>query len=287
MRPSRIIRYPIDIISVLVVLSTLSLQVFALIRNWPWYAVILIVLMLRQVSLVEHNHAHLTIFTARFSNILLGWLCHLSTGVPLDTYRVHHVISHHRHNNQFGSSERDWSSIFGFKGSRLPDRPVSKAYYVASFPLIAHCETLLWFLRSPTSPLARGFVVSMAVVGSASTFLAWLNAAGFVTFFLLPWTVLLFGMGYNNYDHHVGCKMTNKYDSANNFLNFYYTVLSFNEGYHVAHHLNPGLHWSRLSHFHYDVVESRLSEPRGAFPRDQQLTSRSFLPTPEVPGQVE
>jgi len=82
MRPSRIIRYPIDIISVLVVLSTLSLQVFALIRNWPWYAVILIVLMLRQVSLVEHNHAHLTIFTARFSNILLGWLCHLSTGVP-------------------------------------------------------------------------------------------------------------------------------------------------------------------------------------------------------------
>ena len=38
MRPSRIIRYPIDIISVLVVLSTLSLQVFALIRNWPWYA---------------------------------------------------------------------------------------------------------------------------------------------------------------------------------------------------------------------------------------------------------
>jgi hypothetical protein len=77
------------------------------------------------------------------------------------------------------------------------------------------------------------------------------------TFFLLPWTVLLFGMGYNNYDHHVGCKMTNKYDSANNFLNFYYTVLSFNEGYHVAHHINPGLHWSRLAHFHYDVVERR------------------------------
>jgi hypothetical protein len=77
MRPSRIIRYPVDLISVLVVLSTVSLQVFAVIRNWPWYAVILIVLLLRQVSLVEHNHAHLTIFTARFSNILLGWLCHL------------------------------------------------------------------------------------------------------------------------------------------------------------------------------------------------------------------
>ena len=33
MRPSRIIRYPVDLISVLVVLSTLSLQVFALMRD--------------------------------------------------------------------------------------------------------------------------------------------------------------------------------------------------------------------------------------------------------------
>ena len=250
MRASRIIRYPIDIISVLVVLSTLSLQLFALMRNWPWYAVILILLMLRQLSLVEHNHAHLTIFPSRWANILLGWLCHLSSGVPLDTYRVHHVISHHRHNNRFDSSGRDWSSIFGFRGACLPDRPVGKAYYVASFPFIAHGETLLWFLRAPTSPLARGFFVSMAIVSPASFFLAWLNPTGFLTFFLVPWAMLLFGMGYNNYDHHIGCKLNNKYDSANNFLNFYYTVLSFNEGYHVAHHINPGLHWSQLPRYH-------------------------------------
>jgi fatty acid desaturase len=104
MRASRIIRYPIDIISVLVVLSTVSLQLFALLRDWPWYAVLPILLMLRQVSLVEHNHAHLTIFPTRFASILLGWLCHLSSGVPLDTYRVHHVMSHHRYNNRFDSS---------------------------------------------------------------------------------------------------------------------------------------------------------------------------------------
>lgn len=287
MRASRIIRYPIDIISVLVVLSTLSIQLFALTLNWPWYAVILILLMLRQVSLVEHNHAHLTIFPSRFANILLGWLCHLSTGVPLDTYRVHHVISHHRYNNRFGSSGRDWSSIFGFRGTRLPDRPVGKAYYVASFPFIAHGETLLWFLRAPTSKLTRGFFISMGIVGSASVFLAWLNAAGFVTFFLLPWTVLLFGMGYNNYDHHIGCNMTNKYDSANNFLNFYYTVLSFNEGYHVAHHSHPGLHWSLLPRYHDEVERSRLTESFETPPRAAQVICKSFSPAPEYPGEAD
>ena len=285
MRASRIIRYPIDMISVLVVLSTLSLQLFALLSNWPWYAVIPILLMLRQVSLVEHNHAHLTIFPTRFANIFLGWLCHLSSGVPLDTYRVHHVMSHHRYNNRFDSSGRDWSSIFGFRGARLPDRPVGKAYYVASFPFIAHSETLLWFLRSPASKLARGFFVSMAIVGSVSVFLAWLNTAGFVTFFVLPWVVLLFGMGYNNYDHHVGCNMSSKYDSANNFLNFYYTVLSFNEGYHVAHHFNPSVHWSLLPDVHNAVERDRLNESLEVFPRAAQPTNRSFSPAHNYPGQ--
>jgi beta-carotene hydroxylase len=287
MQASRFIRYPIDIISVLVVFSTLSLQLVALLRNWPWYTVILILLMLRQVSLVEHNHAHLTIFPTRFANILLGWLCHLSSGVPLDTYRVHHVISHHRYNNRFDSSGRDWSSIFGFRGARLPDRPVGKAYYVASFPFIAHGESLLWFLRAPSAQLTRGFFVSMAIVGPASILLAWLNPTGFLIFFLIPWIVLLFGMGYNNYDHHIGCKLTNGHDSANNFLNFYYTVLSFNEGYHVAHHFNPSLHWSLLPRYHDVVERARLNESLEAFPRAAQLSSRGFSPAPEYTGQAE
>lgn len=286
MRASSIIRYPIDIISVLVALSTLSLQLFALQRNWPWYTSLLIIVMLRQVSLVEHNHAHLTIFRRRSANILLGWLCHLSSGVPLNTYRVHHVISHHRYNNRFDSSGRDWSSIYGFRGARLPDQPVAKAYYVASFPFIAHGETLLWFLRAPNSQLTRGFFVSMAVVSTASVFLIWLNAVGFITFFLVPWAVLLFGMGYNNYDHHVRCEMTNEYDSANNFLNFYYTFLSFNEGYHIAHHFNPGLHWSLLPQLN-EVLERSRNESVEVFPRPKPVTNRNFSPAPECPVQVE
>ena len=127
----------------------------------------------------------------------------------------------------------------------------------------------------------------MGIVGSASVFLAWLNAAGFVTFFLLPWTVLLFGMGYNNYDHHIGCNMTNKYDSANNFLNFYYTVLSFNEGYHVAHHSRPGLHWSLLPRYHNEVGRSRLTESFEAPPRAAQVICKSLSPAAEYPGEFD
>jgi beta-carotene hydroxylase len=254
MKVSRLIRYPIDIISVVIVLSVLSLQLLALSRNWPWYMVVPILLLVRDVNLIEHNHMHLPIFRSKALNALLGWLCHLSNGVPLDSYKLHHVANHHRYNNRFDATGRDWSSLFGFRGTHFPDRPIGKAYYMASFPVLAHGECLLWFLRSPTSRPAKGFVVSMTIVIPTIGFLVWLNPVGFVTFFVLPWIVMLFGMANNNYDHHQGCKMTNPYDSANNFLTFYYTKLSFNVGYHVAHHLKPNLHWSLLPRYHNAIA---------------------------------
>jgi len=254
---SRIIRHPIDIVSVLVVFCALSLQLIAFIRHWSWYLVVPIFFLVREVNLVEHNHMHLAIFRSRFLNALLGWMCHLSNGVPLDSYKLHHVVNHHRFNNRFDATGRDWSSLFGFEGTRFPNRPVGKTYYVASFPFLAHGECLLWFLRSPTSKLSRGFIVSMLIVSPVSIFLAWMNPTGFITFFVIPWVLILFGMGNNNYDQHRGCKMSNSYDSANNFLSLYYRVLSFNVGYHVAHHIKPNLHWSLLPRYHETLMTSR------------------------------
>jgi fatty acid desaturase len=250
MQISRLIRYPIDIVSVLIVLCTLSLQLTALARNWPWYVAIPIVLLVRQVSIVEHNHVHLPIFWGNFLNSLLGWLCQLSNGLPLESYRTHHVANHHRYNNRFDSSGRDWSSPFGFRGTRYPDRPIGRVYYMATFPFLAHGESLLWFLRAPTSRTTRAFLVSMAVVWTVSGVLVWLSPAGFMKFFLLPWIVTIFGVGDNNYDQHKGCKMTSPYDSANDALDFFHTVLSFNLGYHVEHHIQPNLHWSLLPCYH-------------------------------------
>jgi fatty acid desaturase len=270
MRVSRVIRYPIDIISILIVLCTLSLQLTALVRYWPWYASIPILLLVREVNLIEHNHMHLTIFRNKFLNTLLGWICHLSGGVPLDSYKLHHVSNHHRYNNRFDSLGRDWSSLFGFQNTRFPDRPIGKAYYVASFPLLAHGECLLWFLRAPTSIPTKGFIVSMVVVMPIIGILGWMNPTGFIFFFVIPWTVMLFGMGNNNYDHHKGCKMLTPHDSANNFLTFYYTVLSFNVGYHVAHHLKPSLHWSLLPHYHKTIV---MSGPENYVPSRRVINS--------------
>src|SRR2546430_12792399 len=88
--------YPIDIISVLLVLCALSIQLSSLIYKWPWYTLIPILFLVRGVDLDEHNHAHLTVFRSGGLNSLLAWMCHLSIGVSLDQSRIQHVSYHHR-----------------------------------------------------------------------------------------------------------------------------------------------------------------------------------------------
>jgi len=275
---SRILRYPIDIISVSIVLGALALQLAGLWRHWPWYTVFPVLFLVREVNLIEHNHMHLTIFRSRALNAVFGWLCHLSNGVPFDSYKLHHVSNHHRYNNKFDASGRDWSSLYGFGGTRYPDKPIGRFYYMLSFPFLAHGECLLWFLRSPTSRPAKGFFISMVIAIPVMAFLFWLNPAGFAIFFVVPWTVMLYGMANNNYDQHHGCKMTNAYDAANNFVGFYYTKLSFNVGLHVAHHLKPSLHWSRLPQYH-EAISAARNQTIQRDPRVHQRLSESIETT--------
>ena len=248
-----IIRYRIDFISVAVVMAVLSIQLLAVVRMAPWYTAVVILLLIRHVSLVEHNHAHLSVFRPRILNEILGWLCFLSNGIPLEFYRLHHVRNHHRYNQRFESEERDWSSTFGFQGASFPDSPIGKVYYVATFPLITICTCLIELLRSPGSRRLRRFATSIAIVAFISILLCVINWTGFVTFFAFPWLIVFFGHGFNNYDQHKGCSMADPINSANESLSFRGKSIWFNIGYHIEHHMKPDLHWSQLPKLHNQI----------------------------------
>lgn len=254
------LRYRADALSVACVVMVLGLQLTGAVMNWPAYAVVAILLLVRLVNLVEHNHAHLPIFHSEGLNELLGWMCFLSNGVPLEFYVVHHVRNHHRFNQKVGAAQHDWSSLYDFAGARYPDKPVGLAYYVLTFPIITTCHSLLAILRAPGSRMFRRFIRSVAVVAVSSAALVWLHPWKFLLFFALPWMVVIFAMGRNNYSHHVGCAMTSDYDSSNVNLRPYSRQLGFNIGYHVAHHLRPSLHWSLLPGFHETIARNIPTE---------------------------
>jgi len=268
-----IFRYPIDLVSVAVVLLCVGLQITCVLLKWPWYLLAIVLPLVRQLHLVEHNHAHVYIFRRRWLNDVLGWMCFLANGVPLEFYEVHHVSNHHRFNQRFDASEQDWSSTFGFSGTRFPDKPINPTYYALTFPVITTCHCLIALLRTPTSSRTRRFAISCAVVSISCAVLATMNYKGLLVFVGIPWLAVLLSLGWGNYGHHHKCGMTTPYDTANVNLRLYARLLGFNIGYHVAHHLKPGLHWSELPRFHASIARE-IPEERYMRPLRALLPSR-------------
>lgn len=278
MKLPRVLRHRIDVASVLMVWVVLAFQLLALFLGWSWLVIFPLIVLARQVNLVEHNHAHSKIFYDRRLNDALGWMCFLSNGVPLEFYEVHHVKNHHRYNNEL----QDWSSMFGFAGCHFPDRPVSRAYYILTFPLLTICSSLNEIVRAPGSRMFWRFLRSVVVVAALSVALAFVDPLGFVLFFLVPWIIIFHGLGMTNYRHHYGCELSTPYNSSNVMFGLPFGWLGFNIGFHVSHHMKPALHWSQLPVHHASIQHlipaanyrpcrsSRTEEPAAAEPAAPQ-----------------
>ena len=80
--------------------------------------------------------------------------------------------------------------------------------------------------------------------------LVWLFALGLPALFSL-WTIM-----FLNYEQHVHTDAWSKYNRSRNFTGAVLNFMLFNNGYHAAHHEQPGLHWSRLPEAHASIEAS-------------------------------
>jgi fatty acid desaturase len=261
-----IIRYPIDIISVAVVLATVGLQFAAYYRGWGWYMLPVIMIGVRSLHLVEHNHTHLRIFRQTFLNEILGYFMYASNGVPVEIYDLQHVRNHHRYAQEFGGRDFDWSSTFGFQGCEAPGKPVNRFYYTLMFSPLAFLHSMIEFIRAPGTPIFWSFVRTNAVVLTLSALMIYRDPWNWFLFFGIPILIVWGTLGFSNYDHHEGCDMETPHTAARENLRFPQRFLGFNIGYHVEHHIKPTLHWSQLPKFH-QTTKDRIPEKNVIQPR--------------------
>ncbi len=85
--------------------------------------------------------------------------------------------------------------------------------------------------------------------------LVWINPFNAVAIFIVPMVISFVMTCRHTYDHHAGCSETNEYAASNNITHRWYNILTGNLGYHTAHHLRPGLHWSKLPGFHARIAD--------------------------------
>lgn len=240
-------RHRADIPAVLYVLTVFALQlsVFFLVENLWLAAGCAFVLMLAQVSCgaICHNHHHVNIFTWRPLNRLLEVIMYLQTGTSPYSWTIHHNIGHH---HEYLHPDRDPSAWQHRDG-----RPMSRLYY--DFVQAARIYPEIWRIgREHPIPFAR-FKRMFVVSNLALLAFLLVDPVMALIVFVAPMLILLVLLLDNTYLQHSHLALDNHLVASRSVENRLYNLTSWNLGYHVAHHLKPGIHWTELPALHAKI----------------------------------
>lgn len=193
------------------------------------------------VMLTLHAVTHRPLFSRRLRGLdrVFTHVLPLFLGLPPFAYRAHHVMMHHTENNGVD----DLSGTIAYERDNLRHF----AHYWLRFALFGYFHMQSWLDRRQKPGvflrLAVGDLACIAAVGA----LFWLNPAATAVVFLIPFCLMRVFMMIGTWTEHAFVDVdapTNSYRNSTCLLNTSYNHNAQNSGYHLIHHLKPGLHWA-------------------------------------------
>jgi len=214
----------------------------------PIYIVQLV--MAVSVSVMTHNHKHLAMWKSKFMNIITdNWLT-MFYGFPVFAWEPTHMNNHHAHIN----TEEDYTRtyryteknnlftfiIYPFVSSRFQMKPVFD-YYISRW---AVSKKKFFF-----NTLQLVFLVAFVAI---ALLLDWRKALVYV---IIPQQFSVYSVLIFNYIQHVHADEETKYNNSRNMTGTLLNFVLINNGFHTAHHVSPGVHWSLLKEKHYNLAD--------------------------------
>ena len=231
----------------IVLLFLIDLSVFFSIDN------IWLVALWTSISLVpkacicswNHHHQHVPTFYHVFPNRMLELIYALQTGITTNAWVLHHVLGHHVNYLDQSKDESGW---------RRKDGKLMGAFeYTLTIALTGY--TRAYRVGKLHSKHQKTFV-SMGIVSSivlAALFLInWRNA---LLIFFAPMFIGYILTCWHTYYHHAGLDSKEPTEASYNIMHKWYNILTGNLGYHTAHHMKMGLHWSKLPEYHNQIAD--------------------------------
>lgn len=191
--------------------------------------------------LALHAVSHRPLFKKRYRrwNKVITHVMPLFFGFPTFAYNAHHVVMHHKEEN----SANDLSSTASYQR----DNPLHFLHYWARFTFFGYLHLGSWLLRGGQGDKLRPIVIGDLAVHLVMLFGLWLNPVAALFTFWIPYTMLKFFLMAGNWSEHAFVDAnapSNAMTNSTNLLNTPYNHRAFNAGYHLVHHLVPGLHWA-------------------------------------------
>lgn len=245
----KIFRYPADRIPTLVItlLSVIDFLLYLAVDS-PWILLLWLVLMIMPKGCIcawNHHHQHVPTFRYVWMNRLLEVLYGLHTGITTNVWVLHHVLGHHVNYLDQSVDESRWKRD---DGTEMGEFEYTLTTAVTGYP--------------------RAFGVGKRYPKYQSAFIGWglfvfILVATLIYFrplqgiliYALPMVIGLLVTCWATYDHHAGLDTDNHLEASYNITHRWYNILTGNLGYHTAHHMKQGLHWSKLPEFHAQIVD--------------------------------
>jgi fatty acid desaturase len=245
---ARVFREPVDVIPAAAIFAVTLAQIaiFTAIDDPARVALAVLLLFPFQLNFAGmcHNHHHRNTFRHSVANRVFEVAMFFQLGMLPYGYTLHHNIGHHRHYLDQAIDSNRW---------RRADGGVMGAWEFAGRLCLAMYPTV-WRIGRGHPRVFRKFLRMTAVCAAllaGMVAIAPLNA--FLVLVLpLPFALLL--QAQATYWQHAGLAADEPLHASRSFVDRGYNLRTLNLGYHAAHHLRPGLHWSKLPAFHATIA---------------------------------
>lgn len=247
---TKLLYYPADARSVLFVAVALGLaavQWTGAARHPALYAASLCFAFFACV--IDHNHQHHPTFRHRGLNRAFGVLLTWAIGQPATAIVPMHVMNHHVHNNHDQDHVR--ATIVGWRWN-LVNLVVFPFVAIRGYARVKSREMRAWAERRPR--LYRQLVVERWALYPAAAALLLVSPLDTLIYVVVPWIYGQWGILAVNHVQHHGCDPESELGHSRDFTGRWLNWWTFNNGYHTAHHLRPGRHWSRLPELHAELA---------------------------------
>ncbi|MDF1630047.1 MAG: fatty acid desaturase [Alcanivoracaceae bacterium] len=242
-----IYRHRADILPSLIVLGVFAIQLWAVFSLESTTALLIVAASLLMFSAcpgsISHNHHHTMTFRHRWMNRVYEVILFLETGVPPFAWTLHHNLGHHQHYLDPKLDPSAWQQ----KDGKTMNRIRYDLYNAARvYPEVIR-------IGRSRPKLLRNFITWTSVSLAVLAVLIWLAPKQALIVFVLPMPIMLLGLLDNTYQQHQGLDMSGDHCASRNTTSRLYNLISWNLGYHTAHHMHPGVHWSKLPELHEKI----------------------------------
>ncbi|MCG8462015.1 MAG: fatty acid desaturase [Holophagales bacterium] len=243
----RILRYKEDIGPLAFTLLVLVVQLTLFFAIESLWLVALCVAVFQPVQAVaiacNHYQHHKNVFTVGALNRAYEVVLFLQTGTPPYLITLHHNLGHHLH--YLGGDE----DTLAWK--RNDGTPLSKVRVL--FQNTAGHVTWTIKIGRKYPKVYRKLKTMLPISCLPLAAMLWLDPVRSVIIFLVPMLLQVINVARLGYDQHSGLETHDHLAASRNVESRLFNLVTFNSGYHTAHHMKPGLHWSRLPKYHRHV----------------------------------